>query len=154
MPTDPSERLVELDRVQVAAAFVEHVAGQRCEAGTIARIGGRANRQQDQQADERDGVLLDRPHAQPVSERAPADLWKPEVWFGAERRQSRAVDRHQATVTGSELLSARAARPLGTTLSTTRPSGRSQSRAARCIASGVTCRYRARSRSKNPGSPR
>ena len=60
---NPSERLVQLDGVQIATAFVEHVARDRREPGPLARIGGRADRQQHQQADERHGVVLDGPHA-------------------------------------------------------------------------------------------
>ena len=140
VPANPPERLVQLDGVQIATAFVEHVARDRRQAGPLARIRGRADRQQHQEADERNGVLLDGPHAQAVAERPAADFGKLECRVGAERGKLRAIDRHQDTATERESPSASPTRPLGTTLNATRPSGRSHSRAARCIAPGVTRR--------------
>jgi len=139
--------------IEIAAAFVEHVARDRGKTRPVVRISRGADRQQNEEADERNGVVLDGERTNAIRKLCAADLRKLKSGIRAERRQTGAVDRHQATTTGCEPPSAMSTLSLGTTLSTTRASGRSHSRAARCMSAGVTCRYRSRSLSKNPGSP-
>ena len=94
-----------------------------------------------QKADERNGVLLDGPHAAGRCQASGGgfrETGMPARGRAREASSDRPPSGHRDRT--SESLSASPTRPLGTTLNTTRPSGRSQSRAARCIAPGVTCR--------------
>ena len=84
MRTDATERVVEFERVQVAAALVQHVARHRGQAGPLRRIGGGSDRQQGEKADERYAVVLDGPHPQPVGEPPALDLWELERPIGPE----------------------------------------------------------------------
>jgi hypothetical protein len=117
---DPAERLVHLQRVQVPAAVVQQVAGERGESGTVRGVVRRSDRQQHEAGDEGDLVMFDRRDAQPAGQRAPAYLGKREPHRGAGHGQPRAIDAHHDTRDGCEPSRASAVLPRGTTLSTTR----------------------------------
>jgi hypothetical protein len=137
---DPAERVVQLQRIEIAAAFVEHVARDRGKPGTVRRIGRRSHGKQRKEADERHAVVLDGPHAQAVGERTALNVREAKRGIGTEGRQPSAIDGHQETATDLESASARLVRPFGTTLRLTQRSRISHSRATRCIAAGVTLR--------------
>jgi hypothetical protein len=83
MTANTTERVVQLQGVEVATPFVEHVAGNRRESWSLERIGGRSDRQQRQEADERHGVVFNRPDPEAVRQDTSADLGKPERRIGA-----------------------------------------------------------------------
>jgi hypothetical protein len=91
---------VELDRIEVARAFVEHVAGDGGKARPLARIGSRADRQQNEEADQRNGVVLDREDANAIRKLSAANLGEPEPRVRTERWQAGSIDGHHATATG------------------------------------------------------
>ena len=84
MAADAAKALVQLDGVELARPFVEHVARNRGESRPLRRIAGSADRQQSKKADQRHGMVLDRHHAQAVGQLPPADVGEPERRLGAE----------------------------------------------------------------------
>ena len=66
---DPGERIVQRQRVEIAAPFVEQITGDGGEAVPIGRIGRRSDRHEEHRADHRHFAVLDRPRAQTVPER-------------------------------------------------------------------------------------
>jgi len=127
---DPAERLVHVQGGAIAAAFVEHVAGDRGQPGLVRRIRRRPGRHEREHRHQRHLVVLDRPDPQAVLERAPADRRKAERTLGSETGKTAAIGPRHDTATGCEPPSARATRPRGTTLSTTRAPGFSHFAAA------------------------
>ena len=151
---DASERFVERQRVEIAAAFVEQVANHRSQAFAAGRIRGGTATNQDEHADQRHCPVLDRPDPETRVERSATDLGKLVRRQLAERRQRRTIGVLHETDTGVEPASASSGRPAGTTLRMTRVSRVSHRLAARVRPSASAARYLARSRSKNPGSLR
>ena len=82
MRADAAERLVHRERVEIAAAFVQQIAGDGGEARLMPGILRRADRHQHETGDERHFVVLDGADAQAVVQRAPPHFRKVE----AERR--------------------------------------------------------------------
>ena len=60
--------------LEIAAALIQQIAGDRGEPGPVGGIVRRARGQQQQRADHRHVAMLDGPHAQPVREPAADDL--------------------------------------------------------------------------------
>ena len=87
VPSDTTETLVQLDRVQIARTLVEHVARYGGKPRSIGGIRGGADRQQREKAHQRNGVMLHREHPQTVRKPAAADFRKAEARIGAERRE-------------------------------------------------------------------
>jgi len=138
--SDAGERIVQVQRIQRSASFIEEVAGDRRQPGALRRIACRPERQQDEHADERHLAVLDRPEPDSIVRLMPSDFGKLKRRIWPERRQPRAIDAHQLTVTGLESESPSAIRPRGTTLRATRSAGRSHSAAVRFKASAPTFR--------------
>src|SRR4029450_4754233 len=145
---DPPECFVHGQRVEVAAALVQQIPGDRGEAWLVSRILRRSDWHQHKTGDERNFVVLDRADAQAVAQGGAAHFREVEAEWRPGGRQPRAIDRHQATTAGAASASATAVRPSGTTLRMTRDSGRRYSAAACCSEAALALRYRARSRSK------
>ena len=119
---DSRQLLVHLDGGQRPHAFVEHVGGQRGEAFLALRIVGGAATNDQQEPDQRNRLVANGPHAQPVGERRLDDGGKGEAGNRLEAGQPRAIDagrgaRHvHETSTGVESGIARSIRPRGTML--------------------------------------
>ena len=75
---DAGERFVKADGRAAAAAFIQHVDGQRREAVETGRIIGRPAPQQQQDGDDRNRGVSDRPDAQSARERRLLDGRKEE----------------------------------------------------------------------------
>ena len=116
---NPPERVVQGERIEIAAALIQQIAGHRGEARSILGIGCGAERHEREHADDRHLPVLDRQHTHAVAERAPPDLRKLKTRLGAENRKAGAVCRHHDTDTGCESASAISARPRGTRLNAT-----------------------------------
>ena len=93
---EPRERLVHLDRRAIAAAFVEHVGGERREAFLAGRIGGGAAADEQRERDQRHLGVVHGPDAQAVGQRRLFDRRKAERARRRRRRQAAAIDRHAA----------------------------------------------------------
>ena len=93
---DAAEGLVHRERVEIAAAFIEQIAGDGGEARLMPGILRRADRHQHETGDERYLVVLDGADAQAVGQRAPPDFGKVETERRTGLRQPCAIDRHQA----------------------------------------------------------
>ncbi len=119
---DAAQFLLQLDGCPPARPFVQHVRGERREAGTIRRIDRGAGRHQRDDGNERQTAVLHGPHVEAVRERVLDDLRKAEQRVGPGHRQARAVDRHDGT-TGVDPDTARSVRPRGTTLAMIRSAG-------------------------------
>ena len=116
------------ERVEIAAAFVEQIAGDGGEARLMPGILRRADRHQHETGDERHLVMFDGADAQAVGQRAPPHFGKVKLSGGpgsGSRVRSTAIRRPPRA---AHPASASAVRPFGTTLSTTRVSGRRYSR--------------------------
>ena len=70
------ERIVQRQRIEIAAPFVEQIAGDGGEARPIGRIGRRSERHEEHRADHRHFAVLDCPRAQTVPERLTPDVGK------------------------------------------------------------------------------
>ncbi len=97
---EPAERFVQRERIEVAAPFVEEVAGNRREPGTVGGVerGPRAHEHQHRQ--ERHFPMNGGPGVQAVGQTAAANLRKRKRGLGTRQGQARSVDRHQDTETG------------------------------------------------------
>ena len=91
---EPRERLVHLDRRTIAAAFVEHVGGDRGEAVLAGGIGRSAAADQQRERDQRHLRVVHGPDAQPVGQRRFLDRRKRERARRTRSRQLAAVDLH------------------------------------------------------------
>ncbi len=84
MTADSPETLVQLDGVEVARPFVEHVARDCREARPVVRVARSADGQQRQETDERHRVVLDGHHPQAVGKLPPANVGEFELGLRAE----------------------------------------------------------------------
>ena len=145
---EPREGRLELEGRERAAPLVQHVGGERREAGPVVGVLGGAVRQQQQGGQHRHLAVLDGPDAEAVGELPPLDGGKAERPLGFRRRQARPIHPAHEHTTLVEPGSARSRRPRGTTLSATRGAFTSTRSAASRTPSAVATRYRSRSRSR------
>src|SRR5204862_4665089 len=134
------QRIGDVDRRERPDSLVHQVGGQRGEPLALGRIRAKPAVDLEDERHDRHALMLDGPDLQAVAELVANDLWKPELRIETERRQPRAIDGHQETVTGSDPGRASAAWPRGTMLRSTRRSKARYLRAALRTVSGVARR--------------
>ena len=120
---DARQRLVQLERAEIARALVQHVARQRREARASGRIGRRPDTHEQHHGLHGQVAVLDRPQLETVREPCLPDRRELEGLVDAERGHPRAVG-HQCTLAATESGNTRPVCPVGTTLTDTRASGR------------------------------
>ena len=120
LPADPRDLLMNVDGRTLTAAFVEHVAGQRCQTREACGIGRRSDGEQRDQRHQRQTGPDDHSSVETIWKARLEKLRKTKRSFGLQFRQPGPIDAAHSTTAGSDAGAASLPLPCGTTLKLTR----------------------------------
>ncbi len=131
----PAKSLVQRQRIELAATFVEQITGDGGQTRPVGGIVRGTGTNDNEHGKERNLAMYGRPCVDTIRQAPPSNLRERPGGFRARTWQTRTIGWHQDTSTGREPSSASSLRPRGTTLNATR-AGPSQVLAARRRSSG------------------